>query len=160
MTANDTTMTEIPVDQLTPNPWNPNQMADEEYGELVAEVKHLGRLPKPIVVRPNGERARFDFEIEQLLAFPARVLIVESTWQTIEASEWRGKMKPQHVVGSLLSWIAQGLPVVIAGDHARAGRHVARLLFITARRRWREVRQFTELITDGTTNRGSVAAAR
>jgi len=35
---------------------------------------------------------------------------------------------------------AEPSPVVMAGDHARAGRYIARLLWITARRRWRELR--------------------
>lgn len=47
------TIEQIPVDSLKPNPWNPNRMSDAEYAELVAEVKHLGRLPKPVVVRRN-----------------------------------------------------------------------------------------------------------
>jgi ParB-like chromosome segregation protein Spo0J len=29
----------------------PEQDADEEFAELVEEVRHLGRLPKPVVVR-------------------------------------------------------------------------------------------------------------
>ena len=37
--------------QLVPNHWNPNQMSDEQFDQLVAEVRRLGRLPKPIVVR-------------------------------------------------------------------------------------------------------------
>ena len=32
----------------------------------------------------------------------------------------------------------QGLPVVMCGDHERAGQYVSRLLFIAARRWWRE----------------------
>ena len=39
---------------LRPNDYNPNVMTDDEFGELVAEVRHLGRLPKPVVARPNG----------------------------------------------------------------------------------------------------------
>jgi ParB/RepB/Spo0J family partition protein len=42
----------LPVEQLRPNDYNPNRMTDEEFAELVAEVRHLGRLPKPVVVRP------------------------------------------------------------------------------------------------------------
>ncbi len=30
-------------------------MSDEEFAELVAEVRHLGRLPKPVVVRRKGD---------------------------------------------------------------------------------------------------------
>jgi ERCC4-type nuclease len=86
------------------------------------------------------ERDRFDREVQRLLAYPVRVLIVESTWQRIEAGEWRSKITPSAALGSLLGWIASGLPVIMAGDHAHAGRYVSRLLCTAARRRWREAR--------------------
>ena len=49
----DTTaaVTHLPTDQLQPNDYNPNRMTREEFAELVEEVRHLGRLPKPVVVR-------------------------------------------------------------------------------------------------------------
>ncbi|MHC4399222.1 MAG: ERCC4 domain-containing protein [Planctomycetota bacterium] len=87
------------------------------------------------------ERARFDKEIKRLLAFPTRALVVEATWPDLERGEWRSKVTPQAAVGSALGWVAMGLPVIMAGDHERAGRYVARLLFLTARRRWRENRE-------------------
>jgi ParB/RepB/Spo0J family partition protein len=43
----------LPTEVLKPNGWNPNRMTDEEFAELVEEIRHLGRLPKPVVVR-NG----------------------------------------------------------------------------------------------------------
>jgi hypothetical protein len=46
----------------------------------------------------------------------------------------------EREIARLLGWIAGGLPVVMAGDHARAGRYVSRLLYTAARRRWREAR--------------------
>ena len=45
----------LPVSALEPNDYNPNHMTDERFAELVEEVKHLGRLPKPVVARPNGD---------------------------------------------------------------------------------------------------------
>jgi ParB/RepB/Spo0J family partition protein len=45
--------TALPTEVLKPNGWNPNRMTDEEFTELVEEVRHLGRLPKPVIVR-NG----------------------------------------------------------------------------------------------------------
>lgn len=36
---------------LRPNDYNPNSMTDVEFAELVAEVRHLGRLPKPVIAR-------------------------------------------------------------------------------------------------------------
>ncbi|MCY2987181.1 MAG: hypothetical protein NTY19_04835 [Planctomycetota bacterium] len=86
------------------------------------------------------ERERFDREVMRLLAYPCRALVIEATWQDIEAGDWRSKITPAAALGSLLGWIAAGLPVVMAGDHDRAGRYVSRLLFTAARRRYREAR--------------------
>lgn len=88
------------------------------------------------------ERERFDREVRRLIAYPVRCLIVESTWPEIERGEWRGKVTPAAAIGSLLGWIAHGLPVVMTGNHERAGTYAARLLYTAARRRWREARAF------------------
>jgi len=42
----------IPLEQIQPNPFNPNRMSEEQFQEYVEEVRRLGRLPKPIVIRP------------------------------------------------------------------------------------------------------------
>jgi DNA excision repair protein ERCC-4 len=86
------------------------------------------------------ERDRFHREVLWLLAYPVRALVIESTWPEVERGEWRSKIRAPAALGSVLNWIAMGLPVVMAGDHARAGRYVSRILFIAARRRWREAR--------------------
>ena len=46
----------IDVAKLHVNDFNMNRMTEEEFGQYVAEVRRLGRLPKPAVVRPapNG----------------------------------------------------------------------------------------------------------
>lgn len=44
----------LPVTALKPNDYNPNQMSAEKFAELVTEVQHLSRLPKPVIVRANG----------------------------------------------------------------------------------------------------------
>ena len=86
------------------------------------------------------ERGRFEREVKRLLAYPVRALVVEASWQSIEAGRWRSRTKPNAVLGSLLGWMSSGLPVILAGDHRRAGRFTSRLLFVSARRRWREAR--------------------
>ena len=86
------------------------------------------------------ERERFDREIMRLVAYPVRGLVIESTWEEIERGEWRSKVKPNAVIGSLLGWAASGIPLLMVGDHERAGKYVARLLYTAARRRWREAR--------------------
>lgn len=99
----------------------------------------------------GGERERFDREVQRLLSYPVRCLVVESTWPEIERGEWRGRVTPSAALGSLLGWIAHGLPVVMTGNHERAGTYVARLLYTAARRRWREARSFLTQTIDGTT---------
>lgn len=86
------------------------------------------------------DRERFDREVQRLLAYPCRALIVESSWGEIEMGQWRGKVPPKAVIGSLLGWIAMGLPVLMADNHERAGQYASRLLYTAARRRWREAR--------------------
>jgi DNA excision repair protein ERCC-4 len=86
------------------------------------------------------ERERFDREIHRLLAYPVRAIVVEAGWQFFERGEWRGNVTPNAAIGSLLGWIAAGVPIVMAYDHERAGRFVSRMLYIAARRRWREAR--------------------
>jgi len=88
------------------------------------------------------QRERFEKEVQRLLAYPCRALVIESTWAEIEAGEWRSRVTPSAAIGSLLGWIEAGLPVVLCGDHERCGRYTARLLFTCARRRWRELREF------------------
>ncbi len=90
------------------------------------------------------DRERFEKEIQRLLAYPVRALVVESTWAAIEAGGWRSKVTPAAALGSLLGWVGRGLPIIMAADHERAGRYVSRLLFTAARRRYRESRQLIQ----------------
>ena len=94
------------------------------------------------------DRERFDREVQRLLAYPVRALVIEATWPDLEQGEWRSQVTPAAAVGSVLGWIAAGLPVVMAGDHQRAGRYVSRLLYTAARRRWREARELCRGILD------------
>jgi DNA excision repair protein ERCC-4 len=89
----------------------------------------------------GGERERFEREVQRLLAYPVRCLVVEATWEIIEAGFWQSEVTAAAALGSLLGWIAAGLPVLMAGNHVRAGQYVSRILFTAARRRWRENRQ-------------------
>lgn len=87
-------------------------------------------------------RERFDREVQRLLGYPTRAVVVEATWANLEAGNWRSKVTPQAAVGSVLGWIERGVPILMAGNHASSGRIVSRLLWIAARRRWRELAAF------------------
>jgi hypothetical protein len=75
-------------------------------------------------------------------AYPVRSLIVETSWQELEVGQWLGKIKPQQVIESLLSWQANGIPVVLAGNRDRAQRIAASILRHAANRQWRKLREF------------------
>ena len=110
---------------------------------IAIERKSLGDLISCVGV----ERSRFDREVQRLLAYPVRAIVVESSWADLERGEWRSRVTPAAAIGSCLGWICSGVPIVMAGDHARAGRYVSRLLYIAARRRWREARALVESVT-------------
>ncbi len=93
------------------------------------------------------ERARFDREIMRLQAYPVRAVVVESTWPALEMGGWRGQVTPAQATGSVLGWIASGVPFLFVGSHEAAGRVVAKILAIAARRRWREARSLVANIT-------------
>src|SRR4051812_7068507 len=86
------------------------------------------------------ERERFDREIQRLLAYPVRAIVVEAGWQFFERGEWRSSVTPNAAIGSLLGWITAGVPIVMCYTHERAGKFVSRMLYTAARRRWREAR--------------------
>lgn len=105
-------------------------------------------LPDLIHCVGSSERDRFIREIERLLAFRVKILLVEATWEQIESHEpafpqWRGKVSKESVIGSLLGWQAMGLSVHLVGSHERAGRFASRMLYTVARRRYEELRSYS-----------------
>lgn len=145
VTAMIDTREQTPLD-LSPLRTEPATLDTGDYSArgleqvIRVERKSLGDL----VACVGRERERFDREVQRLLAYPVRILLVESTWTDIEAGNWRGKVTPAAVEGSLLGWMAAGLQVELVGDHVRAGRFASRILYITARRRWRELRALAQ----------------
>ncbi|MBN2563135.1 MAG: ERCC4 domain-containing protein [Phycisphaerae bacterium] len=80
------------------------------------------------------DRERFRRELQRLRAYRFRLLVVEIDAQTLERGDWRGKLQPAHVLGSLAAWTAQySLPVWLAGSHEAAARFVERWLYQAAR---------------------------
>lgn len=41
---------EIKINKIKPNNYNPNKMTEERYKELLEEIKHLGKIPKPLII--------------------------------------------------------------------------------------------------------------
>lgn len=125
------------------------QTGDYSIAGLESQVAIERKSLTDLVACCGVERDRFTREIMRLQAYRCRALVVESNWAEIEEGGWRSRVTPQSVIGSLLSWQAEGLPIMLCGDHGRAGRMVSRLLYTYARHRWRELRKLAgELKTD------------
>ncbi len=141
VTAIVDTREQLPLD-LAPLRTMAGTLATGDYSVQGLEgVVAVERKSLPDLLTCVGQhRARFDREVQRLLAYPCRAIVVEATWADLEAGEWQSRITPAAAIGSLLGWIAAGVPVVMCGDHARAGRYVSRLLYTAARRRWREAR--------------------
>lgn len=86
------------------------------------------------------ERERFQREMQRMLAYPTRAVICECTWRDLNVGDWKSRITPAAAVGSVLGWMASGIPFVFCANHEEAGRVASRILFIAARRRWREAR--------------------
>ena len=80
------------------------------------------------------ERDRFKRELQRMMAYRFRMLVVEADALTLEAGEWRSQLQPSHVLGSLSAWTAQySLPVWLGGDHENCARFVEKYLYQCAR---------------------------
>lgn len=73
-------------------------------------------------------RARFDREISRLEGMFFGALVVEASWRVIEGGHFRSHIHPNAVVGSLLSWVSRGIPVLMLDNRDRASEYVSRLL--------------------------------
>jgi len=114
----------------------------------VAGLEHLIAIERKSLQDLVGccgrDRDRFVRELHRLRSYPVRMLVIESTLAEIECRQYRGATSPQSIIGSLLAWQTEGLPVLMAGDHQTAGKMVARLLFIAARRYYRQLQAFAD----------------
>lgn len=80
------------------------------------------------------DRDRFKRELQRLRAYRFRALVIEADYADLERGEWRSKIQPAAVLGSLAAWTAQySLPIWLAGDHQSAARFAEKFLFQSAR---------------------------
>jgi ERCC4-type nuclease len=105
--------------------------------ELAIERKALGDF---ISCCSGSERDRFERQLLRLKGCRYKLVVVEARWEQIELGQYRSKISPKSVTGSVLGWMSEGIPFIFAGDHKRAAELVRRYLFIIGRRRWRELR--------------------
>lgn len=130
--------------------YSPGQILESEVSNLYTGDYSIKGLENHIAIERKSlddmmgcigtHRDRFEREIIRLKGYPVKCIVVESEWKTIESGKYRSRVKSTSAIGTLMGWIAQGIPIVMAGDHKRAGIFVARMLYITARRRYAEIK--------------------
>lgn len=139
------TREQTPLD-LTPLRVTTGTLDTGDYS--LAGLEHLVAVERKslqdLVMCVGRERERFDREIQRIMAYPVKALVVEASIAQIEAKAYRGLVEPNAVLGSIMGWMVKGLPVIWANDHLTAGKLTARFLFIAARRRWLENYSFLE----------------
>lgn len=108
--------------------------------EICVERKSLPDLLNCI----GKDRVRFEKELMRLKAFPVKALVIESSWEIIEAGNYyKSKVNPQSVIGSLLSWQHRyGIPVMMLDNQERASRFVARFFYSYAKTQYKKMELF------------------
>lgn len=129
---------------LAPLRTQPGTLATGDYSVFGLEHEIcIERKSLPDLIACIGlERERFERELGRMANYSTRAVIVEATWLQLTQGGWRSRLTPTAAVGSVLGWMANGIPFLFAGDPAQASTAASRLLFIAARRRFRELASF------------------
>ena len=123
-----------PMTSLTGTLYTGDYSVNGLEGVIALERKSLADL----VACCGRERERFERELMRLKAYAVSAVTIESSWQELERGEWRSKITPNQVLGSLTAWMAQGHTIIVAGNRDMAQRVCRSILFHAAKYRWRE----------------------
>lgn len=107
--------------------------------EVAIERKSLPDFVKCVTI----DRDRFIRELHRLRSYRTRAVVLEASWDHIELHTYRGQTDPQAIIGSILSWSTEGVPIILAGDRIKAAEFVARILWGAARRRFAELTELS-----------------
>ena len=133
----------IVVDTREQEPWSFRDLATEsgtlDTGDYsVRGLEHVVAIERKslddLLACIGRERDRFKRELQRLRAYRFRCLVVEASHADLERGEWRSRLKPSHLLGSLAAWQAQfELPIWLAGNRESAARFAERYLHQCAR---------------------------
>lgn len=103
----------------------------EGYEEKIAiERKSL----QDFVACCGRERERFEKEIYRLQKYSYRAIVLCADWSSIDLKQYRGAMHPNAIIGGALGFAMSNVSVIPAGNEIRAGKMIARMLWIAANR--------------------------
>ncbi|MFH1923805.1 MAG: hypothetical protein ABIP48_28435 [Planctomycetota bacterium] len=123
-----------------------------DYGLLalprVAAIEYKGSVAD--LARSVGcDRGPFENELQRMVGFPVRALVLACTWPQIMAGGWRADVSPASVRGSLISWsMRYGLPIWVVGNPEGAAEIVREILHRVAKDWWRQARSLVGNVLD------------
>ncbi len=132
----------IIIDTREQEPWTfanlPSEPGTLDSGDYsIRGLEHVVALERKslpdLLTCCGSERERFVRELIRLRAYPYRAVVCECTLADLEEGDWRSRLLPTQVLGSVASWQARYVPFVFAGNHDAAGRWAERYLFQVAR---------------------------
>jgi len=90
----------------------------------------IERKSVPDLVSCIGKgRERFERELKRMRGYRYSAVIVEGTLQKLSGGNWRGKIQPAHLLGSVASWrIKHGIDFIYAGNAELGAQETERLL--------------------------------
>lgn len=89
-------------------------------------------------------RERFESECQRLMAYPAKMIIIEASWEDLRKGNWRSQIGIASVTGSAIGWMEKGIPITFAGSRQSAQEITWRFLFMAAKRRWLSLQSFAD----------------
>lgn len=96
------------------------------------------------------DRERFEREIQRLMAYQIKALVLECHISQIQLKQYRSQVHPNAALSSLMSWQVRGLPIIWGGDAATADALCAKFLYLAAKSKYREaLPMFEELELEG-----------
>ena len=83
----------------------------------------------------TAERARFKRELERLIGFRERIVIIEGDWKSLCSGNYRSRVDPFAATNAIMSWLGEFcIPFFPAHDRAMGQHAMACFLFNAARR--------------------------
>ena len=112
--------------------------------ELIAiEVKHS---LSDLICCMTSDRERFKHNLLRLQGFKAKAVIIEANLSDITSQNYRSKINPNSIIGSIASWtIRYGVSFIFAGD--RKGGEL--MTFSILNNYYRQVTEFVKKLNLG-----------
>ncbi|MGR3221034.1 MAG: ERCC4 domain-containing protein [Candidatus Anammoxibacter sp.] len=111
--------------------------------EICIERKSLSDLLDSLGV----SRERFMRETQRMKAYSYKAIIIEATLTELIAGEWRSKITPQSVMGSLLALnVTHGINIIWATNHELTAHIVEGLLFYYLKGKIKDVERIKNLV--------------